>query len=806
MKKIAYLPVVFSLCLPPAAIVAAEKPQLLEEVVVTARKREETAQSVPIPITAVSGETMEARNVVDVRDLETLSPNTSIQYSAVNGTASEVFMRGIGQVNWSSTQDPKIGIYVDGVYISRPQGGLFDLWDVERVEILRGPQGTLFGRNTTAGLIQIINNKPSLENEFRMKAGVGTDGHHTLGLVANFAASDSLAFRLSAHDKQTDGFITNSLTGKDRGNENSTNLRASALWEVDNFSAQLSWDRFEARERAPLGSCRFTGPDDPSAALGLAAIGNIFGIYSSWQTNCNSTDRDVSIDTTNDESADSEVNAYTLTLSWNMDWATIDSITSYREIDNFNGSWGWVMGNGPDANFLEILNNVGENEIFSQEIRISGAMDRLDWVVGAYVFEEKSSETLDVPLFRGVMPPSPSVSPLFYVPTGMTNPDGSPQTFGNAALATQMFGSRSQGYDVVNENQAVFAEVSWQITDRLDLTAGVRYTRDDREFTRIQTLFGGAFDPTYFCPGIPTVEVAPGVLLPASDRCTQDVDYSETTPRVILSYDVTDGVMVYGSYSVGYSSGGFNQDVRMRPYLPEVSDNFEFGLKSTLADGRVRLNLTAFHNTYENQQLTVGRIVNGQPTADLINAQEAIIRGLEGELLARLGDNLSLAVTLGVVDGEYDEFTVEDNLTDPVTLEPFIAVRDLSDTGFGTDDGTEISADVSLLYVLPLGGGGDITSSLGFSYTDERFYTLRNTPSSRVDDYWISDLRVTWNLANDHTSVSIWGTNIFDEDYIDTMLNQSGDVEIGGTDPSLGMTADYWGEPARWGLEIRHDF
>ena len=244
---------------------------VFEEIVVTARKREETAQSVPIPISAVSEEVMETRNIVEVRDLEKLSPNTSIQYSSVNGSASEVFIRGIGQVNWSSTQDPKIGIYVNGVYLSRPQGGLFDFWDVDRVEILRGPQGTLFGRNTTAGLIHVVNKKPSLEREFDMQVGMGSDDHRTLGLTANVPVSDQVAFRFSVYDKQSDGFMENVLTGNDRGNENSTTWRASVLWEVEQFSAQASFDRFEADELGPLGSCRFTGPRQSLCRAGARA-------------------------------------------------------------------------------------------------------------------------------------------------------------------------------------------------------------------------------------------------------------------------------------------------------------------------------------------------------------------------------------------------------------------------------------------------------------------------------------------------------------------------------------------------------
>ena len=789
----------------PTVLASEDGANLIEEVVVTARRREEVAQDVPIPITALNQEQLIARNITEIRDIEKMSPNTSIQYSAVNGSATEVFIRGIGQTNWSATQDPKIGIYVDGVYLSRPQGGLLDLMDVAQIEVLRGPQGTLFGRNTTAGLIQIITNKPGFENEADISVGVGSDGHKNYGFTVNRVLSDNLASRFSLYAKETDGFITNSITGKDRGNEDSLSYRGSLLGTFGDVTARLTYDHFEADERAPLGTCRFTGPESGMTAGGLSAIANMFGIYDDLRTNCMSTTRDVSIDTTNDESTTSDVDSYTLEIDYEMGWADLTSITSYREIDNFNGSWGWVMGNGPGANFLEILNNESENEIFSQEFRLSGSTDKIDWIVGAYIFEENSEESLDVPLFRNVAAPSAADWPFFYAPTGATNADGSAQTLGDIALATQLFGSRGQGYDVTNENEALFAEVTYKVNDRTDVTLGARYTSDDREFTRIQTLFGGAADPAYFCPGMPTIEVAPGVLVAASDRCSQDVSYSKTTPRIILSYDVSDDFMVYGSYSVGYSSGGFNQDVRMRAFLPEVSDNIEIGFKSDLLENRLRLNATVFHNIYENQQVTVGRLVNGQPTADLINAKEATLIGIEFDVLARLTDDLSLSMTGGYIEGDYDQFTIDDNVTDPVTLEESILERDLSGVEFG-NNGSEKSFDISLLHTYRMGDRGDVTTSLGYSFTDDAYYALENTPSSFEPSYWLLDGRVTWNLGNGSTRVSLWGTNLTDKEYVDTMINQSGDTAIGGIDPSLGMTAVYWGNPRRIGLDVTHAF
>jgi len=779
--------------------------RIFEEVVVTARQREERAQTVPIPITALSAEQLVTRNLMEVRDLEKLSPNTSIDYSAVNGNAIQVFIRGIGQTNWAATQDPKIGMYVDGVYFSRPQGALVDFNDVERVEVLRGPQGTLFGRNTTAGLIHIINNRPSTDGfESDITLGAGNDGQSNYGLVVNAPLSENWAARLALSGQQADGVMINSFTGKDRGNEDSTNARFALRYQGDKLDAQLSYTNFEADERGPLGSCTWHATDDPFVALGrggVLSLATIFGTFSSVRENCIGTTRDVSIDTTNDENIRADVDNVVLNLSYDFGSLTLDSITSKRDIEHFSGTWGWVMGNGPGSNMLEILNNYGDTEAMSQEIRLSGVSDSVEWVVGAYWFEEETDESLDVPLFRDVMAPDPAVWPLFYAP------DGAGGTLGAAALGAQLYGSRSQTYDVTNENQAFFAEVTFSLNEKWDLTVGARRTNDDRDFTRIQTLFNGQPDAFYFCPGMPVVELAPGVVAAGSDRCRQTVSYRKTTPRVIASYQASDDVMFYGSYSLGYSSGGFNQDTRMRPYLPETADNYEFGMKSDLLDGRMRFNATVFHNEYKNQQLTVGRLVDGQPTADLINAQQATLSGVEIETMARLSDSLTFTATMGYIRGDYDEFTVMDNVTvvsGDGSLSSQEVERDLSDTEFGS--GPSYSFDLGLMHNMSLGDSGELMTSIGATFKDATDYTLNNTPSSQQPSYWVVDGRMTWFMANDKTSVSLWVNNLFDKDYVTTMLDQAGDIQIGGIDQGLGMAASYWGEPRRYGLELKHRF
>ena len=790
----------FLLCLslitiPSTSIFAEEEVSVFDEVVVTARKRAEYSQSVPIPISALNEEQLEIRNIVELTDIEKLAPNLSIQASSVNSGVLEVYMRGIGQANWAIPHDPKIGLYTDGVYAARPQGGLVDLYDLQRVEVLRGPQGTLFGKNTTAGLINIITNQPTQETEGKIRLGAGSDSHQLIEGMFNTPLSDSLAFRFSFLTKETDGYIINSITGNDRGNEDTTSFRAQLKYDTDAYSANLAFSRFDQDERAALGSCRFTGPENGALSGGLGAVANIFGIYDALKENCRSTTKDVSLDTSPNENNTAEKDSITLTQIFETEVGTIESISNYSELDAFNGTWGWVMGNGPGVNFLEIHDDTMTHEQWSQELRLSGSTENMDWVVGLYAFEEDGEATIDVPLFRGVNP-----SPLL------------PPALAAVALQTKLLGSETQGSITNMQNQAVFFEGTYGLSDNLDLTIGARYTEDEREYTRSSELYEdasaigmpGTFNLFYACPTMVTNAFG----FATSDRCTRTVEYSETTPRAILSYQQTDDVLFYASYSKGYSSGGFNGDVAMRRFLPETSDNYEFGMKGEFLDNRLRVNATLFSTTYENQQVTVGRIVNGTPIADLVNAQEATLEGMEFEILAQLSDSLVLTAMLATFEGEYDEFIIEDNTT--VTnadgsLSALVVERDITDTGFGGND-DRLTWDVSLIHTYDLGDGSDIQSTIGISYHDEENYTLEDVPSSVADDYELVDARITWNLADGQTSISLWGTNLTDEEYVNNMLSQSGDIEIGGTNFSLGMTADYWGEPRRYGIEFRRNF
>ncbi len=780
---------------PDARAAEANSLRGIEEVVVTARRREENIQSVPIPVTALSDEDLRGRGAEDLTDLTRLTPNLAFNHSASNKGAAEVFLRGIGQVNWSPTQDPKVGVYLDGVYLGRPQGAVFDMLDIDRIEVLRGPQGTLFGRNTTAGLVHVITRKPQSHFESWVYAGAGNDAQKSLGGMLNVPLTDDLAVRFSAQHRQSDGYVKNRSTGDDWNDENSQLGRASLLWTPsEKLDVQLSVDYQRVREHPNLGSCEWTGPADGSATLatgGLPFIAYVFGVYDDIANACNDT-RPYHSDENDPDQSDLDQWGSNLTAHWDLGFGELTSITAYRDTKDLNGSWGWASDKVGTPSYLEVIGRRdSDSDQWSQELRLAGtaAGGRLDWVGGVYGFRENAVNYLDVPVFRGVAAPDCAAWPIFCFPLDPSNPAAG--TLGDIALATQLFGSRRQTVDATNSSFAVFGEITYRFTERWSLTAGARYTNDDRDFTRSQTLTIGIPDPTLTCPG--------GGAPLNGTTCKRQQSFDKVTPRLIFSYQASDDVMLYAGWSRGYSSGGFNQDVRMRPFEPETSDNWEGGIKSTWLDQRLLINLTGFFNTYKNQQITVGRLVGGQPTADLINAQKAELYGIEAELQVVPAPGWMIRGSFGWIDGEYKEFTVLDNsIGPPPDFQEIIVERDLSDTEVVR--GAPYTASVSASYTHYFSGGGDLSGQVGYARRGRTYNTLETLNSSRQDAYGLVDARLTWSLPNGATSISLWGTNLTDEEYFPTAIDLSAPPA-----PSDTVTK-YWAEPRRFGLEIRYAF
>ncbi len=753
----------------------------IEEVVVTARRREESAQEVPIPISALSADRLASRGITEVQHVEQLTPNMSFNETIVARGTATVFLRGIGQINWTPTQDPKVGIYIDGVYLGRPQGAVFDLLDVDRIEVLRGPQGTLFGRNTTAGLVHIITKKPDSVFDATVRASVGNAGRLMAdGLVNIPLIDDVLAARVAFQTRQDDGWMKDDA-GREWNTTDSRSLRGTLLWTPnDSVEVSLAAEFFRARETGGLGDCEelLGGP------TGLNFLPLIFGAYDELAAAC-APDDDPYLSNDNDPNGLSvDTNSAALTVTWDFSDMTLTSISAWRDIRELNESWGWGSDfyGGPSYHIEILADQPSVYDQISQEFRLEGSAfsDRMTWITGLYGFAENGIFRVWVPLMRGLMPPEDlAEAPLW-------------EALGPIALGVQEGGSRRQEIDGTNKSWAVFAEATVDVTDAWSVTAGWRWTKDTRQFKRSQWASDFGFDQFYACPG----NIGPDGLAMRS-YCKQEVSFSESTPRVILNYAFNDDVMAYLSLSRGYSSGGLNGDVYMQPYEPEISDNWEVGMKSQWFERRLQLNVTVFRNDYENQQITIGRVIDGQLHENLFNAQAATLEGYEVELLATPAEGWFVTGTYGYLDGNYDEFTIIDTSFDPVTFEDVRVVRDMSDLSFIAYT-PHRSWNLSVAKEFHLDHGGSLTAQVGYNYRGPYYSaaTLTRLRRHRTDPLGLVDARLRWDMANGKTSVSLWGTNLSDELYYRTAQDSEG----------AGILIYYYAEPRRFGLTLEHRF
>jgi iron complex outermembrane receptor protein len=571
-------------------------------------------------------------------------------------------------------------------------------------------------------LIQVITRQPVDKFEADVKVGGGTDNQEIILGVLNIPFDETLAGRFALQHRAQDGYVHNSFDGKDWNDKNADTGRATLLWSpTENFTANVGLDFQRVREKPSLATCRFLGPENGAAAGGLEFFAWVFGTYDAIRTSCINQSAYKSYEDDPDNRSDIDQWGSTLTLNWSIEGiGDITSITAYRNMEEINGSWGYIS-DSPIGDVLEIQQPSNKNNNFdqvSQELRLHSTSfnDKLDWQTGVYLFEEHNEQYFAVPLFRKSVAPDCAVVPQFCFPT----PSGA--TLGQIAQGLQIFASNDLDYDAHNKSQAIYGEAVYHITDRLNLTAGIRYTEDERKLHLVQTLLGGVPDPGYRCPD---------GSVPVNSTCKRKTGtLDETTPRVILSYNLTDDVLVYGSWSKGYSSGGINQTPRLEDYLPETSKNWELGFKSNLFDRRVQFNMTTFYNTYENQQESVGRIIDNQPVVAILNAQEATLWGVEGELMVVPAEGWMITAVGGYVHGEYDKFTVNDTIIGPPPdLTETVVVRDLSDVK--VIRGPPYTYSVSLAKTFNFRDGSSLTGQTGWSYFARRFDDLQAAPFTR---------------------------------------------------------------------------
>ena len=713
----------------------------IEDIVVTARKREESLQDTPIAISAYTGEGLETRGAQTLQSLATLTPNLVIQNNPAfggSGNSAAVYIRGIGQQDFVPTVDPGVGIYVDGVYIARSVGALLDLVDFERVEVLRGPQGTLFGRNTIGGAISITTRKPDDELAANLAVTYGSDERVDAKATVNVPLSTTLFARLSAGSFIRSGYVERT-DGVDLGDSNRYTGRLVLRWEPDPaLTVDLAAEGTHARENGPaltligINYATTTDPGTPPFAdisnvlANLAAGGGaipcaippaplnlpVSGCYD---------DRYVLGRKRNAGTApafsDSDLWAVSLDVRYELtDSLTLRSITAYRDLTTS------FARDGDHSPILvsEFRDELDQRQV-TQEVQLLGTSfgERLDWILGAFYFDERGR---NVNLLR------------------FTSSDF------------------QSGGDYGNRSYAGFAQGTFALTDKLGVTAGVRYTRDEKSFPPDQFItanrlgFLPPFDAPIFQPG---VRILPQVK---AERT-----FEEFTPSANLSYAWTDDLLTYASYSRGFKSGGFSQRVFppiipgvttpitnpvdvIPAFDPETVNAYELGFKLTAFDGRVTLNGAGYRTDYQDLQIQVFTSV--APVFE--NAASATITGFELELQARPGAGFVVEGAVGLTDAGYDEI-------DQATT--FVA----RDNEFERVSKWTASAAVARAFET---GMGTITPRVDWAYRSRFFNNTFNTPRIAQPGYHVVDASVTLTTADERFGLTGGVKNIGDEDYL----------------------------------------
>jgi iron complex outermembrane recepter protein len=709
------------------AVEPSEDSSLGPDIVVTARRREERLQDVPISVAAYSGEEIEAKSIDDIQTLAQFTPNITFASGYTRGKgAGSLFIRGVGQTNTDTQFEPGVGIYLDGVYIASMQGVNIDLLDTERVEVLRGPQGTLFGKNTIGGAMNIVTKRPDDLRSASIQFSIGQRNLLETKAQANLPiVPGTLETRFGFVAERGDGYgrVLDFATGRqvnDLGDRNRVAARALVLLTVsDSFDALFSVDWRKARETNTPFDLINIQPSTISGALNTLLAARGLPLYDArFLTN----EVDVTYGT-GPHFFDVDAYNLSLTLTWELGNVTLKSISAYRDLDvgmgvDFDGS--------PYQEFEQTVRWAQTQK--SQELQLSGTAfgDRLDWVLGAFYMNFQSTDNR------------------------FNNFGGEVFLLGGRDFRNKSFSSAD------TDSYALFGQGTFALTDRLNVTFGARYTRDERLVQGYQ---------------VPIPTVNPTIT---GGRGT----WEAVSGTAAIDYHFNPDTMIYASIGRGYK-GGIPENLGLavpQPLVdPEYIVSYELGFKSELLDRRLRFNTALFYSDYTDLQLQIARIdpATARTTSFIANAASVKIKGLEAELAAYPTDGLVLTAGYGYTDANYDEF-------EPGV--PFAISNALVETPKHT-----VSASVE--YTAPVGASLNLVSRLDYSYKSSIEHDLFNRPGGHQEPVNLLNGRVS--LENDDSwSLSFSVTNITNERYTVGSQNVTGGV--GGFENRI------YAEPRTW--------
>lgn len=754
------VPLIASAALAPSTALA--QALVLEEVIVTSQKRAQNLQDVPIAVSAVSGEKINDIGIINLQEVTLYTPNVNINSGA---SQPNLFIRGVGS-GTNSGFEQSVGLYIDGVYSGRGQLAAVPLtMDLQRVEILKGPQGILFGKNTVAGAVNITSAQPSEEFSSSIDALYAPDhGETLLTLVLNGPLTDTLNGRIAIRHIGMDGWWTNEFTGEKGQEQNSWFARGALRWDFDSvdITAKLEYGDFD-RQNSPQIVYQ---SDQPTNFLGQ----QVFPVISNRERGY--------VDQGSSDLTETEVLA--VTANWDMGFATLTSVTAYSAYDTFREQ-------DSDYSATAALNRELDEEYqqISQELRLaSEGGEAMDWIVGGYYQQSQLDiSRLNIGLDFALLGPL-SIPPLV----------------GTLPAQPNFFDQESNSW-------AVFVQTTWNISDTVRTTWGVRYNEEDKELLK-GSIADGLGARAGVTPGAADIIV---LASPANNGLIADLRSHDFPPvsrkedkftwSGNIQWDFNDESMLYASVSTGFKGGGFdeaysNDDGTVRTgdlftgvpdggviltgittddiqYNEETVLAMELGVKTTLANGAATVNLSVFQMEYEDLQVSslVGDVFN------VGNAGKATSQGIEIDGRWRLSEQFTIGAAVAFLDAAYDEF-LGATCTIPQTTDPANFPGCLRDDGSNIVAGEsggqnltnetllfapDLSANINVEYIQPLSAKLALRANLDINYTDEFYSALDLDPNTKHDSSTQFNLRIGLGSTDGVWSLALIGKNLTDE-------------------------------------------
>jgi iron complex outermembrane receptor protein len=735
----------------PVVLAAEPAPSAIEEVLVTARYREERAQDTPLAMTAFSDLTLQKIVAQDLRDVGPSTPNLHIQPVVTFQNSAAVHIRGMGGQGIESTEENRNGISINGIFVSRPIATLIDLFDVDRIEVLRGPQGTTFGKNSLAGGINITTKRPDGAWDWQGEFTGGNYGREDYRGALEFPIVEGkLSGRVSALLQNYDGHFENRVNGDDLNGENVDTIRATLVFTpVDAFDATLIYSWLDENSTAPGGDndpdpgqlLQFTEPDKDPFKVGRDAL----------------------------DFADTDQESLTLIMNWDLGSFVLTSVSGWIGTNDF-------IASDFDQTEIPFFPTFREqvHDQYSTELRLAsdfgdqgGFLGNLDLVLGLFYFEQEHELVQSFP------------------------------TLGPSADYAHQDG----------DSKAVFGQAIYALSDATNVTFGIRYTDEKKDFERNS----GAFAPGLSAqnPGS-RPRIAFMSKLPMN--VTGKLDSDNTSVRLGVDHRLRDNVLAYATFAQGFKAGEFGARAAsaftVGPTDDEESDSYEIGIKSDWLDNTLRVNVAAFYTQYSNLQFGVFIPSAANPTGQETSNQnigEATTMGLEVETVWAATDNLTLEATIGLLDAEYDKFCADldgpSAATNPVSncggkvvlLPNGTYLVDVDQTDRDLSRAPKSQVYLAAEYALPT-EVGTFSARIAGNFEDAYYSDgVLNRPSAETGDFWLWDSSITWRSLDESWRVQAWCKNCMDKEYVN-----------GYTPTANFFNQRFYGNPQVYGLTLSY--